>query len=181
MPIWTPAKNFPAPDSEDDDRSSVSSEESTEEDAPQTKTEKVWDLLDTEKLPPTTDPKLAEAIRTVFGNLGEWNNDPIQIICRMNHTCCNTCGYYEMEQDLLSEEVGYTEETLNYIFFHIQETERLADGATRCYINHRFNEEGKKYVLEYIAKKEHGGQYLHWDGDEGKKMIISPYPLTEDD
>lgn len=172
MPIWTPDKNFPAPDS-DDDRSSVSSEES--EDAHS------FHIGEPSRLHPATDPKLAEAIQTVFGNLDEWNTDPISITCRMNYACCNTCGHHELEQEMLSEEWGETEATMNYMFFHLQESERLANGAKKVYLNHCFSEEGKKYVLEYIAKKEHGGQYLHWDGDEGKKLIISPYPLTDED
>jgi hypothetical protein len=121
--------------------------------------------------PPTTDKKLADAIIQVFDALAM-----LGVNCEHNWSCCNTCGYSEMENKLLDE--GEEEGKMDYVFYHLQESERLANGQKCCYLNHCFTEETKKAVLDYIAK---GRSHLHWDGNEGKKLIVSPYPLTDDE
>ena len=151
----------------DDDRSSTTSTSSNE-------SQGVWALMYEDKLPETTDPLLAKAIKGVFADF----TDVLDIYCRANYTCCNSCGYAEIEDYLTGDEGGYKEDELNYVFFHIQETERLADGAKKVHLNHRLTEATKQRVLEYVKLPN---SHLHWDGDEGKKIIISPYPLKEDD
>lgn len=50
------------------------------------------------------------------------------IVARMNFTCCQTCGHAEID-----DERGHEETEIGYVFFHQQDTERVADGDSSLY------------------------------------------------
>jgi hypothetical protein len=150
----------------EDDNASVSStsSSSTASSDSSDDLQKVWDLMYEDAFPEGADRRLKRELQNVFNDF----EDILGIHCEKNYTCCNTCGYYEIEQKLIEE--GHDKDNLNYVFYHIQETERIAKGAPIVHLNHRLTEKVKKQVLEYIALPD---SYLQWDGDDGKKMVVN--------
>lgn len=116
------------------------------------------------------DDKLYDAMKEVFDFL-----DSLYIHVKHDWACCRTCGHYELKKEL-EEDYDVELDEMDYVFYHNQESDRLREGAKKCYIQYRLTEETKKKVVEYAALPH---THLHWDGDEDKTMIISPYPVTD--
>jgi len=50
------------------------------------------------------------------------------IVCRQNFTCCSNCGHYEIGDEMKAEkDDGLV--VRGYAFYHMQDTERAADGG----------------------------------------------------
>jgi hypothetical protein len=49
------------------------------------------------------------------------------IIARQDFTCCNTCGHYEI-RDLLRDATKADRDVRGYVFFHMQDTDRVVAG-----------------------------------------------------
>ncbi len=85
--------------------------------------------------------------------------------CRKNFTCCSTCGHHEISD-------GYDG---SYVFYHLQESERLREGQDVVYLQHHIKDDIKPKVIEII--KRYGSD---WDGDENKSIRISFISITEE-
>lgn len=99
-------------------------------------------------------PKIDEA----FDKLNE-----LGILARKDWTCCQTCGHYEIKDEL--KECGLT----NYVFYHDQDTDYLNErGFT--YIAYGLDKKAKKVVMKVF---KHYGLNPEWNGSEKTRIKIT--------
>lgn len=87
-------------------------------------------------------PSEKATFRDKIINLFKAMNDA-GIVAKRNHTCCATCGH----EDLSTEYMGKS-----YIFYHQQETERLASGISELYLCHSINKDDKQKVVDILKR-----------------------------
>ncbi|GAA3590732.1 DUF6891 domain-containing protein [Kribbella ginsengisoli] len=71
-----------------------------------------------------TDPTDADRVEAAFAEL-----DAAGVIARMNFTCCQTCGVAEIDDERPADRPS-----TGYVFFHQQDTERLADTPAHLFL-----------------------------------------------
>lgn len=77
-----------------------------------------------------------------------------------DHSCCNTCGHAEAEDE-------------NYVFYHAQDTDRLRRGDRSVHLAFHFDDEHKAKVLEMIEKQTCDAIRLHWAGEDHTKIFLT--------
>jgi hypothetical protein len=77
-----------------------------------------------------------------------------------DHSCCNTCGHAEAEDE-------------NYVFYHGQDTERLRKGDRSVHLAFQFDDATKAKVLELIEKQTCDAIRLHWSGADHTKIFLT--------
>lgn len=93
------------------------------------------------------------------------------VIARQNFTCCQTCGHYE-----IWDEVEKTDANADgYVFFHMQDTESAYEGhgLYLAYGSTRENEEQSVSVaLRIVCALREAGLVPEWDGDVGRRIYL---------
>lgn len=94
------------------------------------------------------------------------------IVARQNFTCCQTCGHYEIWEEIQqTEEMG--QPVRGYVFYHMQDTESasregclfLAYGATE-----RTAESMTEIAQEIIDALQDVGLITFWNGELNKRI-----------
>ena len=99
-------------------------------------------------------PKIDEAFEKLW-DLG--------IVAKKNWTCCQTCGHYEMKEEL--EELGLK----NYVFYHDQDNDCLLErGYT--HVAYDLDKKAKKLVMKVF---EHYGLNPEWNGQQNTRIKIT--------
>jgi hypothetical protein len=96
------------------------------------------------------------------------------VIARQNFTCCGTCGSAEIwdEIDAVGKAGGPTR---GYAFFHMQDTERAAEGDG-LYLNYGACEEGEEAALavanDIVTQLEAHGLRTEWNGSWSQRIAV---------
>jgi hypothetical protein len=97
------------------------------------------------------------------------------ITARENFSCCGTCGSTEIWDEMDDARNGGATVT-GYAFFHMQDTERAADGDG-LYLNYGAVEEGEAAALggaaTIVSELERHGLAVDWDGSWGKRIGVT--------
>jgi hypothetical protein len=97
------------------------------------------------------------------------------VIARQNFTCCGTCGSTEIwdEIDAVGKAGGPTR---GYAFFHMQDTERAAEGDG-LYLNYGACEDGEEAALavanDIVTQLEAHGLRTEWNGSWNQRIGVS--------
>lgn len=97
------------------------------------------------------------------------------VISRQNFSCCGTCGSAEIWEEIAeAQKSGLA--ARGYTFFHVQDTERAADGGG-LYLNYGACEEGEEAAVkvghDIVAELNAHGLQTHWDGSYSKRIGVS--------
>lgn len=96
------------------------------------------------------------------------------IVARQHFTCCQTCGHYEIWDEIRqTEEIGQT--VRGYVFYHMQDTESayqdgflyLAYGSTE-----RTAEAMQKIGHEIVTALQDAGLIVSWNGELNKRIGV---------
>lgn len=97
------------------------------------------------------------------------------VIARQNFTCCGTCGSTEIwdEIDAVGKAGGPTR---GYTFFHMQDTERAAEGDG-LYLNYGACEDGEEAALavanDIVTQLEAHGLRTAWNGNWSQRIAVT--------
>jgi hypothetical protein len=97
------------------------------------------------------------------------------VIARQNFTCCGTCGSAEIwdEIDAVAKAGGPTR---GYAFFHMQDTERAAEGDG-LYLNYGACEDGEEAALavanDIVTQLDAHGLRTEWNGNWNQRIAVS--------
>ncbi len=86
--------------------------------------------------------------------------------CRKNFTVCSSYGHGEMKH-------GYNG---SYMFYHLQESDRLREGADVVYLQHDIKDDIKPKVIKIL--KRYGSD---WDGNGNDCIRIPFIAITEEE
>ena len=97
------------------------------------------------------------------------------VISRQHFTCCGTCGSTEIWDEIDAvHKAGRP--TRGYAFYHVQDTERAAEGGG-LYLNYGACEEGEEAALavakDIVTYLEAHGLRTEWDGSWGQRIAVS--------
>ncbi|MES2449533.1 MAG: hypothetical protein V4610_03105 [Pseudomonadota bacterium] len=97
------------------------------------------------------------------------------IISRQHFTCCGTCGANEIWDEIDAvHKAGRP--TRGYAFYHVQDTERAAEGGG-LYLNYGACEEGEEAALavakDIVTHLEAHGLRTEWDGSWAQRIGVS--------
>lgn len=97
------------------------------------------------------------------------------IICRQNYTCCQTCGIAEIWPEMEAQrDAG--RDIVGYAFYHSQDTEAAADGAS-MYLSYGSMTSKPKPALavahQVIAALNLNDLKTHWDGTIGQRIYVA--------
>lgn len=110
-------------------------------------------------------PTISHKLETAFRSL-ERNH---KILARMNHTCCQTCGVGELEDDADDDVRGY-------VFFHQQDTESVVSGSGLKLAFGSFTKSDKKNqtIGEVIVRSlRRAGLSVEWDGNPKNRIGVA--------
>ena len=97
------------------------------------------------------------------------------IIARQNFTCCGTCGSSEI-WDEIDEVRAAGSAARGYTFFHMQDTERAAEGDG-IYLAYGACDEGEEAALavadEIVERLHAHGLQTDWDGSWGRRIGVA--------
>lgn len=96
------------------------------------------------------------------------------IVARQNFSCCGSCGAGEM-RDLMKREEKKGRTIRGYTFFHMQDTERVAEGDG-LYLAFGANAKGRP-AAEAVARSivgalESTGLAVEWDGSCSTRVYV---------
>jgi len=97
------------------------------------------------------------------------------VITRQNFTCCGTCGSAEIwdEIEAVAKAGGPTR---GYAFFHMQDTERAAEGGS-LYLNYGACDDGEEAALavgkDIVTQLEAHGLQTEWNGTWSQRIAVS--------
>jgi hypothetical protein len=77
--------------------------------------------------------------------------------CRKNFSCCQSCGHGEISSDYDG----------SYVFYHLQESERLREGDDTVSLAHSIAEYKRERVMEIL--KRYGSD---WNGEDSRTIEI---------
>jgi hypothetical protein len=90
------------------------------------------------------------------------------IVCRQNWTCCQTCGHFEIGDELEPDSRGY-------VFFHQQDTESAVEGYG-LYLAYgaRTDVKAEQQALadEVARTLREQGLPVEWDGSLATRMLV---------
>jgi hypothetical protein len=97
------------------------------------------------------------------------------VIARQNFACCGNCGSTEIWAEIdAARDAG--EPAHGYAFFHMQDTERAAEGGG-IYLNYGAVDEGEAAALavahEIVGEIEAKGLQTDWDGSWDQRIGVS--------
>jgi hypothetical protein len=97
------------------------------------------------------------------------------VIARQNFTCCGTCGSAEIWDEIKAvDDAGGL--TRGYAFYHMQDTERAAEGDG-LYLNYGACEEGEVAALavakDIVTQLEAHGLRTDWNGSWNQRIAVS--------
>ncbi|NEA36540.1 hypothetical protein [Streptomyces sp. SID13031] len=119
-----------------------------------------------------TGPTDADKVAAAFAEL-----DAAGVIARMNFTCCQTCGVAEIDDERPTDRPSS-----GYVFFHQQDSERLADNGAHLYLAYGALDPIRGQVADQDT--EIGRQIEHalraqdlpvtWTGSSDQRIAIGP-------
>ena len=97
------------------------------------------------------------------------------VISRQHFTCCGTCGSTEIWDEIDAvHKAGRP--TRGYAFYHVQDTERAAEGGG-LYLNYGACDEGEEAALavakDIVTHLEAHGLRTEWDGSWDQRIAVS--------
>ncbi len=97
------------------------------------------------------------------------------VVARQNFSCCGNCGSSEIWDEIdAARDAG--DPAHGYAFFHMQDTERAADGDG-LYLNYGAVDEGEAAALavahEIVGELEAKGLKTDWDGSWDQRIAVS--------
>jgi hypothetical protein len=115
------------------------------------------------------EPTDVEKLEDAFSRL----EDEDYIICRMNFTCCQTCGTAEIGGEADESHIGYC-------FFHRQDTEAAAEGAGLslrygAFKKDKADESAVNIGRKIVARLREVGLNVDWDEDPKKTIELEPF------
>jgi hypothetical protein len=115
------------------------------------------------------EPTDVEKLQTAFSRL----EDEDRIICRMNFTCCQTCGNAEIGGEANESHIGYC-------FFHRQDTEGAVEGGGLSLRYGDLEEDSKDESVVDIGRKitarlREEGLNVDWNEDPKKTIELDPF------
>ncbi|GFG00845.1 hypothetical protein IFM53868_10870 [Aspergillus udagawae] len=115
------------------------------------------------------EPTDVEKLEDAFSRL----EDEDCIICRMNFTCCQTCGTAEIGGEADESHIGYC-------FFHRQDTEAAAEGAGLslrygAFKNDKADESAVNIGRKIVARLREVGLNVDWDEDPKRTIELEPF------
>lgn len=102
-----------------------------------------------------------------------WLLEKDGIVARQNFTCCQTCGHYEIEDEVAG--AAKRRKVRGYTFFHTQDTERAAagEGLFLAYGSTAGSEAATIDVARHIvAAIERAGLKADWDGSTATRIFV---------
>ncbi|MEV8373679.1 hypothetical protein AB0P21_13120 [Kribbella sp. NPDC056861] len=119
-----------------------------------------------------TGPTDADKVEAAFTAL-----DAAGVVARMNFTCCQTCGVTEIDDERPTDRPS-----TGYVFFHQQDSERLADGGAHLYLAYGTLDPIQGQVAEQDT--EIGRQIetalraqalpVEWNGSSDQRISVGP-------
>lgn len=114
-------------------------------------------------------PTDVEKLQAAFSRL----EDEDRIICRMDYTCCQTCGDAEIGGEANESHTGFC-------FFHRQDTEAAVRGGGLSLRYSDLEEDSKDESLVHIgrkiaARRREEGLTVDWNGDPRKTIELYPF------
>ncbi|GAQ07475.1 hypothetical protein ALT_4796 [Aspergillus lentulus] len=115
------------------------------------------------------EPTLVEKLQTAFSRL----EDEDGIICRIDFTCCQTCGNAEIGGEANESHIGYC-------FFHQQDTETAVKGGGLSLRYGDFEEDSNNETVVNIGRKivarlREEGLNVDWAEDPKKTIKLDPF------
>ncbi|MEU4393299.1 hypothetical protein [Kribbella sp. NPDC023855] len=118
------------------------------------------------------DPTDADKVAAAFAEL-----DDAGVVARMNFTCCQTCGVAEIDDERPADRPSF-----GYVFFHQQDSERLADPGARLYLAYGTFDpvpgQGAEQDTAVGRRVESALRARHlpvdWDGSPGQRISLGP-------
>jgi hypothetical protein len=98
------------------------------------------------------------------------------IIARQDYTCCNTCGHYEI-RDLLRSAARAERDVRGYVFFHMQDTDRVVVGeplALRYGSRDRDAASDVAVGREIVSALRDEGLTATWNEDPATIIRVAP-------
>ncbi len=89
------------------------------------------------------------------------------VVARMSFTCCQTCGHAE-----IGDEKGAA--SRGYVFFHQQDAEGLAPGASEVFLAYGgFQVPDEVVAREVVAALTSQGLAVEWDGTASQRVRVT--------
>lgn len=92
------------------------------------------------------------------------------ILTRTAFTCCQTCGFAEIEDERQADEHGFA-------FFHSQDAERLAEEPAALHLSYGSFEEGTEEAVAKVGRAvadalARQGLTVAWDGTAAQRVAV---------
>jgi hypothetical protein len=95
------------------------------------------------------------------------------IVARQHFTCCNTCGFTEIWDEIEEEE--QRQQVKGYVFYHFQSTERAVE-AGQLFLAYGCIEEDESALVsvanKIVAELRQVGLDVNWQGDSGHPIVV---------
>jgi len=108
------------------------------------------------------DKKKNRKTSSIINKVFKYLNTKSDWVARRDWTCCNTCGWVELEQEYEEKDKKVPE---NVVFYHLQETESFKDRGV-LYLNWSGDWRTVKVAFELHGCK------VEAEGNENKKIIV---------
>lgn len=129
----------------------------------------LWNQRLEEEATWSDEPNDVEKLQRAFSRL----EDEDHIICRMNFTCCQTCGNAEIGGEANESHIGYC-------FFHQQDTEAAAEGSGLplrygIFTGKTTDESVVNIGRKIAARIREEGLNVDWDEDPKKTINLDSF------